>query len=99
MSALSNDDDMYGMGSLGDREIQNLGSSKPMSETKRTGVTRISLLTAVFKKVVGTHLFFALFGAIGAHFSPPPPRQPHGIESSHIAKLNHAVIQNEFKSI
>ena len=44
MSALSNDDDMYGMGSLGDREIQNLGSSKPMSETKRTGVTRISLL-------------------------------------------------------
>ena len=44
MSALSNDDDACGMGSLSDREIQNLGSSKPMSEAKRTGVTRISLL-------------------------------------------------------
>ena len=50
------------------------------------------VLTAVFKKVVGTHFFFALFGRIGAHSSPPPPRQPHGIKVSHIAKLNHAVI-------
>ena len=50
-------------------------------------------VTAVFKKVVGTHFFFALFGPIGARFSPPPLlRQPHGIKVSHIAKLNHAVI-------
>ena len=47
--------------------------------------------TAVFKKVVGTHFFFALFGLIGARFSPPPLRQPHGIKVSHIAKLNFAV--------
>ena len=47
--------------------------------------------TAVFKKVVGTHFFFALFGPIGARFSPPPLRQPHGIKVSHIAKLNYAV--------
>ena len=37
-------------------------------------------------------LFFALFGPLGARFSPPPLRQPHGIKVSHIAKLNHAVI-------
>ena len=49
------------------------------------------VVTAVFKKVVGTHLFFALFGPIGARFSPPPLRQPHGIKVSHIAKLNRAV--------
>ena len=55
--------------------------------------------TAVFKKVVGTHFFFALFGPLGARFSPPPLRQPHGIKVSHIAKLNHAVTYNEFKSI
>ena len=48
-------------------------------------------LTAVFKKVVGTHFFFALFGPIGARFSPPPLRQPNGIKVSHIAKLNRAV--------
>ena len=48
-------------------------------------------VTAVFKKVVGTHFFFALFGLIGARFSPPSLRQPHGIKVSHIVKLNRAV--------
>ena len=51
----------------------------------------LRIITAVFKKVVGTFFFFALFGLIGARFSPPPLRQPHGIKVSHIVKLNRAV--------
>ena len=53
----------------------------------------LASFTAVFKKVVGTHPFFALFGHIGAHFSPPPPRQQYGIKCSYIAKLT-AVFKN-----
>lgn len=50
------------------------GSGKAIRSRFRWNIYSI---TAVFKKVVGTHFFFALFGPIGAHFTPPPPRQPH----------------------
>ena len=53
------------------------------------------LITAVVKKVVGTHYFLAIFGPIGAQFSPQPLRQPHGMAVSHIVKLNHTVIKKE----
>ena len=46
-------------------------------------------LYSCFQKGSRNTLFFALFGPIGARFSPPPLRQPHGIKVSHIAKLNH----------
>ena len=50
-------------------------------------------VTAVVKKVVGTHYFLAIFGPIGAHFSPQPLRQPHGMTVSHIVKVNHTVVE------
>ena len=53
--------------------------------------------TAVVKKVVGTHYFLAIFGPIGAHFSPQPLRQPHGMTVSHIVKVNHTVIEKELE--
>ena len=56
------------------------------------------IFTAVFKKVVGTHFFFALFGPIGAHFSSQPLRQPHGTTASHIVKVNHTVVEKELGS-
>ena len=49
--------------------------------------------TALVKKVVGTHYFLAIFGPIGAHFSPQPLRQPHGMTVSHIVKVNHTVVE------
>ena len=51
------------------------------------------VITAVVKKVVGTHYFLAIFGPIGAHFSPQPLWQPHGMAVSHIVKVNHTVIE------
>ena len=54
---------------------------------------RQMLVTAVVKKVVGTHYFLAIFGLIGAHFSPQPLRQPHGMTVSHIVKVNHTVVE------
>ena len=63
----------------------------PFEETSSYLYVFRSVITAVFKKVVGTHFFFALFGPIGARFSPPPLRKPHGIKVRHIAKLNFAV--------
>ena len=53
----------------------------------------VGTLTAVVKKVVGTHYFLAIFGPIGAHFSPQPLRQPHGMTVSHIVKVNHTVVK------
>ena len=50
-------------------------------------------LTAVVKKVVGTHYFLAIFGPLGAHFNPQPLRQPHGMTVSHIVKVNHTVVE------
>ena len=51
------------------------------------------ILTAVVKKVVGTHYFLAIFGPLGAHFNPQPLRQPHGMTVSHIVKVNHTVVE------
>ena len=53
--------------------------------------------TAVVKKVVGPHYFLAVFGPIGAHFSPQPLRQLHGMTVSHIMKVNHTVVEKELK--
>ena len=66
-----------------------MGKSRS-GEGQQTDASRCHI-TAVFKKVVGTHFFFALFGPLGARCSPPPLRQPHGIKVSHIVKLNRAV--------
>ena len=55
-------------------------------------------VTAVVKKVVGTHYFLAIFGPIGAHFSSQPLRQPHGTTASHIVKVNHTVVEKELGS-
>ena len=52
-----------------------------------------STITAVVKKVVGTHYFLAIFGPLGAHFNPQPLRQPHGMTVSHIVKVNHTVVE------
>ena len=54
---------------------------------------KLAYATAVVKKVVGTHYFLAIFGPIGAHFSPQPLRQPHGMTVSHIVKVNHTVVE------
>ena len=37
--------------------------------------------------------FLAIFGHLGAHFSPQPLRQPHGMTVSHIVKVNHTVVE------
>ena len=64
-----------------------LHSSWPMA------IGRLMRVTAVVKKVVGTHYFLAIFGPIGAHFSPQPLWQPHGMAVSHIVKVNHTVVE------
>ena len=61
-------------------------------ESKNTALGHVRV-TAVVKKVVGTHYFLAIFGPLGAHFNPQPLRQPHGMTVSHIVKVNHTVVE------
>ena len=66
--------------------------------SSREGKEEKCCVTAVVKKVVGTHYFLAIFGPIGAHFSSQPLRQPHGTTASHIVKVNHTVVEKELGS-
>ena len=77
-----------------------IGISLRMTYSEALGrviCTRNTSLTAVVKKVVGTHYFLAIFGPLGAHFNPQPLRQPHGMTVSHIVKVNHTVVEKELE--
>ena len=51
----------------------------PTIDSSNEGGIKPENITAVVKKVVGTHYFLAIFGPIGAHFSPHSRHdsQPH----------------------
>ena len=81
--------------------IESNNSQKEFGRVKYWSLTVGSwshnLITAVVKKVVGTHYFLAIFGPIGAHFGPQPLRQPHGMTVSHIVNVNHTVVEKKLE--